>query len=308
MPRKLTEPVFDTMAVVGVGLIGGSLGMAAKEYGAVRRVIGIGRNEQKLMKAKLLGAVDDYSLDFATGARESDLVVIATPVRTIIPTLELMAPNLKPGTIITDVGSTKREIVEQAVNVTPRGCSFVGGHPMAGSDESGVEHAFPGMFIGATYVLTPTTQTSLDAIQKMSRFIDAIGARVEVMTPEEHDAAVALISHLPHALSAALLHTIMKPSLGSVSERKAQNLNSAQVLRLAAGSFRDLTRISNSPPEIWRDICLTNAGEIIRAIELLKRNLEKLEQAIIDRDAERVTRFFEEARQVRQAHLRSSEK
>ncbi|MDH7601595.1 MAG: prephenate dehydrogenase [Armatimonadota bacterium] len=308
MPRKLKQPVFDTAAIVGVGLIGGSLGMAAREFAAVRHVVGIGRTEQKLMKAKLLGAIDSYSLDIAAGVSEADLVIIATPVRTIIPTLEAAVSALKPGAVVTDVGSTKKEIVEQASRLMPKGCSFVGGHPMAGSEESGVESALPGMFVGATYVLTPTTETSLDALQKMSQFVEAIGAKIEVMSPEEHDALVALVSHLPHAVSAALLHTVVRSQYGSAEQRLAQNLESVQAFRLAAGSFRDLTRVSNSPPEIWRDICLTNAREIAKAIEVFQSILEELRTAILSNDENRVLGFFEEARQVRQAYLRSREK
>ncbi len=308
MPRKLKQPVFDTIAIVGVGLIGGSLGMAAREFSAARQVIGIGRTEQKLMKAKLLGAIDSYSLDIAAGVRGADFVVIATPVRTIIPTLEIAASALKPGTVVTDVGSTKKEIVEQATKLMPEGCSFVGGHPMAGSEESGVESALPSMFVGATYVLTPTAETSLDALQKMSRFVEAIGAKVEVMSPEQHDAAVALISHLPHAVSAALLHTVVKSHRGSALNRLAENLDGVQALRLAAGSFRDLTRISNSPPEIWRDICLTNASEISKAIDRLKSILGELQAAIAAGNEEELFKFFEEARQVRQAYLRLKDK
>ena len=294
MPRaKPDNIIFDTIAIAGVGLIGGSLGMAAKKNRLTRRVIGIGRSEQKLMRAKILGAIDDYSLDFQRGASEADLVIICTPVRTVVPTLERMSPYLKQGAVVTDVGSTKCEIVKQAEQVMPHGNCFIGGHPMAGSEESGVEGAFPDMFLGATYVLTPTDETGLDTLGRMTAFAEGIGARVEVMNPEEHDKAVAIISHLPHVMSAALLHAAVgsKPSSG-------------KALRLAAGSFRDLTRISDSPPEIWRDICLTNRSSLVHAVGELQGALADFKMALMSGDEAAIMRFFEEAGKIRQLHLR----
>lgn len=303
--HKQNQPIFDTITIAGVGLIGGSLGMAARHYAIARRVIGIGRNEQRLMKAKLLGAIDEYHLDHARGVSEADLFIVATPVRTIIPTIKAVASSLKPGAVITDVGSTKKEVVQQAQQVIPRSCSFVGGHPMAGSEKSGIEAASHDMFIGATYVLTPTEQTSIEAIQKMSRFVESLGARVEVMSPEDHDATVALISHLPHIISAALLHTVTKPRIPE--HQGSEHMSSNWVFRLAAGSFRDLTRISDSPPEIWRDICLTNAEKIAIAIDILKHYLNQIQKAITTDDEDGILKFFEEARQIRQRYVQSRE-
>ncbi len=287
--------IFDTVAIVGVGLIGGSLGMAAKKRGLVRKIVGVGRTEQKLMRAKILGAVDDYSLDLAEGVSEADLVVICTPVRLVAPTLARLASSLKQGAIVTDVGSTKTEIVRDCETLMPRGRCFVGGHPMAGSEQAGVEAAFPDMFLGATYVLTATDNTDLDSLGRMTEFVEAIGARAEIMPPEQHDAAAAVISHLPHAMSAALLHAAEQ------SQRET-----GKVFRLAAGSFRDLTRVSGSLPELWRDICLTNADALATAIGHLEHHLDSLKKALEDRDEEAVLRFFESAKQARETYLRVS--
>ena len=285
--------IFDSIAIVGVGLIGGSLGMAAKKHRLTRRVIGIGRTEQKLMRAKILGAIDDYSLDLSTGAAEADLVVICTPVSKVVDTLEQMAANLKAGAVVTDVGSTKRDIVEQAVKILPDWIHFIGGHPMAGSEQQGVDSAFPDMFLGATYVLTPTDDTDLAALGSMTAFAESIGARVEAMSPEEHDLAVAIISHLPHAIAGALLQT-------------AESAQSAQgsVFQLAAGSFRDLTRISDSSPELWRDICLSNIDSITRTIDDFEMRLNAFKEALSSGDEKAVMGFFEQARQIRQTFLR----
>lgn len=294
MPQPNSDSIiFDTVAIIGVGLIGGSLGMAAKKNSLARRVVGVGRSEQKLMRAKILGAIDDYSMDLERGASEADLVVICTPVQTIVPTLKGMVAHLKRGAVVTDVGSTKREIVEQASAIMTEGRYFVGGHPMAGSEQAGVETAFPDLFLGATYVITHSQHTNLDALGKLTAFAEGLGARIEVMSPEQHDLSAAVISHLPHAMAAALLH------LAEESQR-----SSGKVFRLAAGSFRDLTRISDSPPEIWRDICMTNVDSLAATISALQERLEAFKDALEAQDEEAVTRFFEEARQIRQAYLR----
>ena len=285
--------IFDTVAVVGVGLIGGSLGMAAKKRGLVNRVIGVGRSEQKLMRAKILGAIDEYSLDLTYGAAEADLVVICTPVKLIVPTIERMAQSLKDGAIVTDVGSTKRETVSLASGVLPEGRCFIGGHPMAGSEQAGADAAVADLFVGATYVLTPSPDTDLATLRKMTAFVEAVGANAELMTPEEHDAAVAVISHLPHALSGVLLQ------LAEDSQR-----DSGKAFRLAAGSFRDLTRISDSPPEIWRDICVTNADTLSKSIDEFQRHLETFKQALDSHDEDAIMQFFESARLIRQTYVR----
>ena len=293
--QKSSSVVFDTIAIVGVGLIGGSLGMAARRKGIARRVIGIGRTEQKLMRAKILGAIDEYSLDLEQGACEADLLVLCTPVRLVVPTLERMAESLKEGAIVTDAGSTKREIVEQADAVMPEGRFFVGGHPMAGSEQTGVDAARPDLFAGAAYVLTPGTGTDLGALGKMTEFAGALGARVEIVSPEQHDEAVAVISHLPHAIASALMQ------LAEDSHRRTR-----KTFGLAAGSFRDLTRIADSSPELWRDICLTNAEPLCAAITDLQSLLEGFKTALADNDEQAIQRFFEQARQIRQTYLRMS--
>lgn len=294
MPAENSSTVlFDTVAIVGVGLIGGSLGMAARRKGVARRVIGIGRAEQRLMRAKILGAIDEYTLDLDNGASSADLLVLCTPVRLVVPTLERMAPTLKKGAIVTDAGSTKREIVEQADAVMPSGTFFVGGHPMAGSEQTGVNAARADLFMGATYVLTPGAHTDLAALGRMTEFAGALGARVEIVDPQQHDEAVAVISHLPHAIASALMR------LAEDSHRRSD-----KTFQLAAGSFKDLTRISDSSPELWRDICLTNADALSDSITGLQSILEDFKSALQNKDEQAIQRFFEQARQVRQTYTR----
>lgn len=292
-----SDYIFGTAAIVGVGLIGGSLGMALRNRGLVRRVIGIGRSEEKLMRAKALGAVDDYTLDLDHGASDADLIVICTPVRDIVPTIQRMASSFKAGVVVTDVGSTKREVTIGAEAVMPADCHFIGGHPMAGSEESGVEAAREDLLHGATYVVTPTDKSDLTLVAKMAAMIDGIGANAEIMPPDKHDEATAIISHLPHAMAAALLQ---------IAEDKQREAGT--VFRLAAGSFRDLTRISDSPPEIWRDISLTNSDALIDSIDKLVERLAAFKSALRSGDEEAVAGFFREAKEIREAYLRIARK
>jgi len=294
MNRRTSDNIiFDTIAIVGVGLIGGSIGMAAKRRGLARRVIGIGRTEQKLMRAKILAAIDDYSLDMATGASEAELVVICTPVKKVVPTIAAMVGSLKKGVVVTDVGSTKAAITERAETALGGERRFVGGHPMAGSEKTGVEAASADLFVGATWVLTPTEKTDLEALGKMTAFVDALGARVEAMTPRSHDAAVAVISHLPHVIAGAVL-----------AAAEEAHRETGQVMNLAAGSFRDLTRIADSSPEIWRDICDTNRQAIVDAIDLFASRLLDFRNRLTDGDESLIEDFFESSRRTRETYLR----
>ena len=211
----------------------------------------------------------------------------------MVPTLAQIAGSLKSGAVVTDVGSTKREIVRQALEVMPRGCCFIGGHPMAGSEQTGVGAAIPDLFLGATYVITPTDETDFVSLGKLTSFVEAIGARVEVMSPEQHDISAAIVSHLPHAMAAALLYT---------AEKSQRDVGKA--FRLAAGSFKDLTRISDSSPELWRDICATNADSLVSAINEFQARLGEFKSALEQGNEEAMADFFEQAGQIRQTYLR----
>lgn len=285
--------LFDTMAVIGVGLIGGSLGMAAKRFGLARRVVGYGRNLANLEDAIRLEAIDAIADSARECVIDADIVFVCTPVRTVAVSLKEIADELKEGAIVTDVGSTKRVIVEQAAAIIPEGRHFIGGHPMAGTEQSGVIHAFPELFQSATYVLTPQEDTDLLALSKLSSFVDGIGACCEVMNPLDHDKSVAAISHLPHIIASSLLEVA-----------KQSNRDTGKSFRLAAGSFRDLTRIADSPPEIWRDICLTNADTICDEIDELTVWLNRFKSALAAGDEQELMKLFEQGKQIRQVHVR----
>ncbi|HUV04916.1 MAG TPA: prephenate dehydrogenase [Armatimonadota bacterium] len=278
----------DCIAIIGVGLIGGSFGMALKKRNLAGRVIGIGRNPQRLRRAVELQAIDSWSTELESGVRDADLVYVSTPVGLELDFIRRIAPAAKQGCIITDAGSTKAEICLGADELVRDRIHFVGAHPMAGSEAAGVEAAGPDLFVNAAYVLTPTERTNPEALAAVRGLVEAIGSRVVVMDPEVHDRCVAVISHLPHLIAAAL-----------VSLAREHSLRDPQVLDLIAGGFRDLTRVASSSPALWRDICLANAGEITEAAERFQRLLDKGLKIVESKDAEAFEKWFGSAKETR---------
>lgn len=245
-----------TVAIVGVGLIGGSLGQAlrrSKKY----RVLGIGRHARTLKLARLLGAVDDTSTDIQT-AQAADIIVLCTPVHRIIPMVKLLSA-LRTGAVITDVGSVKQSIVAHASRLHRR---FVGAHPLAGSHKTGVENASPDLFQHATCVVMGQDKASVNRVEAMWR---AAGARPIVMTAADHDRAVALISHLPHVIAHALVQLI------------AGHKRRKQLMPLLAGSFRDVTRVASSDADQWTEILQANAPEVRKAVREFIGVLKRLD-------------------------------
>ncbi len=289
----MSIPIIDTVAIIGVGLIGGSIGMAAKANGLARRVIGIGRDLRKLHRAEELAAVDAYTTDLLAGAAGADLIFVCTPVLAVVPVIEAIAPVLKEGAIVTDVGSTKSEITRGAEAVLPAGRSFVGGHPMAGSELDGVEAARPYLFLNATYVITPTVTTDVRALNTLVRFAEGLGSQVLLMNPEQHDRSAAVISHIPHLLSATILRLAME-----------EQGRSGKVFQLAAGSFKDMTRVASSPPEIWVDICLSNKEAISDILQRYETMLAEVRKMIESSDAQSIEQLFTDAKELRKIWIK----
>lgn len=279
----MAEPICDRLCIIGVGLIGGSLGMAARQRGLAKRVIGVGRSAERLQVALQSGAVDEATTSVQEGVTGADIVAICTPVGLIVPTIKLCLQWLSPECVVTDVGSVKSAIVQQASELL--GERFVGGHPMAGSEQTGVHNARANLFEGTTWALTPTEKTSQDALQKVTALAQGVGAHVITADPDEHDRAVALTSHLPHALALALVHVAEKTSYP----------------QLIGGSFRDGTRVAASSPELWRDIFLHNRDHVLWAIDEFIGKLQEVRSAIDAEDTETIQRLFTEARFLRQA-------
>ncbi|MDI6793684.1 MAG: prephenate dehydrogenase [bacterium] len=281
-------PELETVAIIGVGLIGGSLGIALKQRHLVKRVIGIGRRRESLQRAIKVAAIDTATTDPALGVKEADIVVLAAPVGDIIPLLSNIVPHLKPGAIITDVGSTKKEIVEQATSLVPDHLYFVGGHPLTGAESSGVDNAKGELFVGATWVLTPTSKTNPRALFKISSLCQAIGARMMEMDPAEHDRMVAVSSHLPHVLAALLVNIF--------SQYSEQD---DRIKSLVAGGFRDMTRIAASSPVLWRDICLENQAPLLEVMAHFKNMLNHWELIIKEGKGDELLEEFAKARRQR---------
>ncbi len=258
--------LFRKVAIIGVGLIGGSLGMAIKKDKLADWVIGVDVENQELQLAKELRAIDAGYLEFTDQVADADLVVLAAPITINFNILETIKPKLKPGTIITDVGSTKGDFVRACQSVLGDQYFFVGGHPMAGSETTGVKGADPYLFENAIYVLTPTKETDATALTRVKLLCEGIGSRLVEIDPDEHDLLVAAISHLPHLVASTLVN-----SVAAIEDAHPH------ALMLAAGGFRDTTRIASGNPRLWRDICFSNQDQLLRMISIFKENLNSFE-------------------------------
>jgi cyclohexadieny/prephenate dehydrogenase len=275
---------FETLAIVGVGLLGGSLGLAAKARGLVARVVGVGRDPARLELAKGLGAIDDHFSDLRDAIPSADLVVVCTPVDLIAQHVLDVAAFAKPGCIVTDVGSTKTAIVGALANRLPEHVAFVGSHPMAGSEKKGPAHATVELFQNRATILTPTGESDPRAVERLKQFWEDVGSRVILMTPGEHDRAVAQVSHVPHAVAAALAGTVDPANLG-----------------VSAGGFRDTTRIAAAAPAIWEPIFRTNRAEVLAGCERFAARFDEFRRLLEADDGPGLIRWLNEGKRVRDA-------
>ncbi len=278
------------LAVVGVGLIGGSLALALRRAGAVAAIVGFDRDAQALERAAALGVIDTAAGSVSEAAKGAELVVVAVPVRSIGPVLHDVALALEPGAVVTDVGSTKGEVVRIArEELRERFPRFVPAHPIAGREASGVDAAAADLYRAARVVLTPTPQTEPDALEVVRGCWEAAGARIATMEAQRHDRIFAAVSHLPHLLSFAL-----------VSEIAARE-DAAELLGFAAGGFRDFTRIAASSPEMWRDIALQNRAALLEEIDRYGARLAVFRELVAKGDGPGLERLMTEARTARHA-------
>ena len=279
-----------SLAVIGVGLIGGSLALALKRAGAVNSITGYDRDSAALERATALGVIDVAAASVTEAARGADLVVVAVPVRAIGPVLHDVALAMDATTVVTDVGSTKAAVVATARGeLRERFARFVPGHPVAGREASGVDAANAELFRGARVVLTPDAATAADATEVVRGAWEAAGARVTTLGAEDHDRILAAVSHLPHLLSFALVSEI------------AARPNAAELLGYAAGGFRDFTRIAASSPEMWRDIALQNARALLEEIDRFSAQLAVFRELVARGEGAGLERLMSEARASRQA-------
>ncbi len=274
----------NQLTIVGVGLIGASLGLAARRLGLARRVVGLGRSAASLELAKSLGAIDEGCVESRAAVADADLVVVCTPVDLIAPQVLELANHCKPGTRFTDAGSTKALIVKTIEASLPAHVHFVGGHPLAGSEKKGPEHADANLYRSRWTVLTPTPRTHPDALAQVRTFWEALGSHVRLMSPEAHDEALALTSHLPHLAASALA-----------------GLLPAAAFDLAATGFRDTTRVAAGDPALWSAIFQHNRDALLASLGQLEARLADFRLALEASDGTRVQDLLVQGKKVRDA-------
>lgn len=283
---------FRQVGIIGVGLIGGSLGMILRRKGLADHVVGVGRRVENLKTAVALGAIDRYVADPQEGVRGADLVILATPVDTYERHLHDWSHCLTPGAIVSDVGSVKGTLVERSESAMPTGVHFVGAHPIAGKEKTGVGAGSDQLFKGARCILTPTNRTAQTALERVKQLWEEAGSIVLTMDPHLHDQILGAVSHLPHVVAFALMNAL--------ADLRDQQVPSLDLAGHSGGGLRDTTRIAASSPEMWRDIFLWNRDNVVSCIERYVRALEELKQLIKAGDTAGIEKLLERAKGERE--------
>jgi prephenate dehydrogenase len=284
------------ITLVGVGLLGGSLGLALKQRRLAGSVVGFVRRQASVSECEKLGAVDEATRDLRYAVEGAELVILCTPLAQMRKLVQQMLPALKPGAIVTDVGSVKASVVRDLEALIARaGGHFIGSHPMAGAEKNGVAAARAGLFRNAVCVITATRKSNQAAVRKVEALWKAVGSRVLKLAPETHDDLVSRSSHLPHVVAAELANFVLGPR--HPKEQPA----------LCANGFRDSTRIASGSPEMWRDIALANRENLARALETFISDLQEFRRALKSGDTAAVSLFFENAKQRRDSWARNTE-
>jgi len=280
--------LFHKMVVAGVGLIGASLALAARERGLVEEIVGYGRSEKNLRFARDKKMIDSYFSQPWEIPEDTDFLVLGTPVQATVPLMEDFMGRLHTGCIISDVGSVKAEIVRGMEKLLPPTLPFVGAHPIAGGEQWGAEPARANLFIGQRCILTPTKKTDPAALEKVSTLWKKVGAKVEELDADTHDKILGLVSHLPHVLV-----------YGLVNFMNRARVNSTEVIEYCGGGFKDFTRIASSRPELWRDICLLNREAVSGGLADYIKELEKLKRLVDEGKGPELEREFALANEAR---------
>jgi prephenate dehydrogenase len=287
--------LFERVAVIGTGLIGGSLALAAKEAGIAATVVGVARTDATRRCAVQHGVVDEATADAREAAQSAALVYIATPLGSTEAVLRAIAPALAPDCLVTDAGSAKTGVVRSAQAALAFPGMFVGGHPMAGAEKRGVQHARADLFRGRAYFLTPTEDTSQEALNRAKALVAGVGAEPLIASPEEHDDIVASISHVPHLAAAALMSLVAR----SGADAPRDDVTSLR-LRAAAGGFRDMTRVAASPAAMWREILQANREAVLHWLEAYAGELQQISTMIRGRDWAALEQLLAAASEARQ--------
>ncbi|WP_421860516.1 prephenate/arogenate dehydrogenase family protein [Parvibaculum sp.] len=285
------ETHFDRVAMIGLGLIGSSLGHAMKRGGLAGHVAGYARSETTRARALELGFIDSVHESAAAAVEDADLIVVCTPVGALGQVAAEIEPHLKKGAILTDVGSVKLAVIRDMGPYVPDGVHFIPGHPIAGTEESGPDAGFAELFDGRWCILTPVPGTDQDAVEKLSAFWSGCGSRVDVMEPKHHDMVLAIVSHLPHIIAYNIV--------GTASD--LETVTQSEVIKYSASGFRDFTRLAASDPTMWRDVCLNNKEPILEMLARFSEDLTALQRAIRWGDGDQLFELFTRTRAIRRS-------
>jgi cyclohexadieny/prephenate dehydrogenase len=293
----MPAPMFERVALVGIGLIGSSLARVIRREGLAGHVAVATRSAATLARARELALGDSHHGEAADAAAGADLVVVSVPVGASGAVAADIAPALRPGAILTDVGSTKRSVIEQMGPFVPDGVHFVPGHPIAGTERSGPDAGFAELFEGRWCILTPPPGTDPDAVARLARFWEGCGSRIDIMDPRHHDMVLAIVSHLPHIIAYNIVGTA----------DDLETVTKSEVIKYSASGFRDFTRLAASDPTMWRDVCLHNRDAILEMLARFSEDLSSLQRAIRWGDGDKLFDLFTRTRAVRRSIIEAGQ-
>ena len=293
----MADILFERIALIGIGLIGSSIARDIRELGLAREVVVSTRSEETLNRAEELKLGTSYTTSVADAVREADLVIVSVPVGASEEVAKQIAPHLKAGAIVTDVGSTKASVIAQMAPHMPEHVHFIPGHPLAGTEKSGPDAGFAGLFRDRWCIFTPLPGTDAAALDRLKGFWLALGSRVDEMDPEHHDKVLAIVSHLPHIIAYNIVGTA--DDLSTVTE--------SEVIKYSASGFRDFTRLAASDPTMWRDICLHNKDAILEMLARFSEDLAYLQRAIRWGEGDKLFELFTRTRAVRRSIIQAGQ-
>ncbi|MFC5586216.1 prephenate/arogenate dehydrogenase family protein [Nitratireductor kimnyeongensis] len=293
----MPDPLFEKIALVGIGLIGSSLARAIRHGGLAATVAISSRSEKTLSRARELELGNIYEQDPAEAVRDADLVIVSVPVGASGAIAQAIAPGLKPGAIVTDVGSTKASVIAQMEPYLPEHVHFIPGHPIAGTEDSGPDAGFADLFEGRWCILTPLPDTNSDALSLLTAFWERCGAMVDIMDPQHHDMVLAIVSHLPHIIAYNIV--------GTADDLEA--VTKSEVIKYSASGFRDFTRLAASDPTMWRDVCLHNSDAILEMLARFSEDLSALQRAIRWGDGDKLFEMFTRTRAIRRSIIEAGQ-
>lgn len=293
----MTTPLFDKVALIGIGLIGSSLARVIRRENLAGHIAVATRSADTLARAEELKLGDAYSTDLAEAVRDADLVIVSVPVGSSGAVAEAIAPALKTGAIVTDVGSTKASVIAQMAPHMPAGVHFIPGHPLAGTEKSGPDAGFADLFDNRWCIFTPLPDTDPEALEKLSEFWRRCGSNIDTMDPAHHDMTLAIVSHLPHIIAYNIVGTA----------DDLETVTKSEVIKYSASGFRDFTRLAASDPTMWRDVCLHNKDAILEMLARFSEDLASLQRAIRWGDGEKLFDLFTRTRAIRRSIIQAGQ-